>query len=106
MMKAERWLTLMWDSKLNNRESRKAGLNMKRPVAVTICTACAGAGYNLRLTHRRCWEKYRRGTLQRHPLRATKTGDWRECASCQAIGVERNAQCSHCKGVGWQFVRN
>jgi DnaJ-class molecular chaperone len=79
---------------------------MKRPLPETACTACGNAGYNLNLVNGRCAKQVRGERCKGTNSSAINDGDWHECTSCHGIGVERNAQCSKCRGVGWQFVRS
>jgi hypothetical protein len=84
---------------------RRYHLSMKRPVPVTSCTSCGNAGYNLTLANGRCGKKIDGERCKGTNSSAASDGDWQECAACQGIGVERNAPCSQCRGVGWQLAR-
>lgn len=79
---------------------------MKRPVPVTSCTVCGNAGYNLTLARLRCGKHIGGERCRGTNSSAVNDGDWQECARCQAIGVERNAPCSECRGVGWLLARS
>ena len=79
---------------------------LKRPVPLTSCTACGNAGYNLSLANSRCGKNIGGKRCEGTNMRATGHGDWQECSFCQAIGVEHNAPCSQCRGVGWLFLRS
>jgi hypothetical protein len=79
---------------------------MKRPVPITVCTACGNAGYNLTLTNRRCGKYVNGGRCEGTNSSASGENDWEECIFCRAIGVERNASCMRCSGVGWRLVVN
>lgn len=77
---------------------------MKRPMPIAVCTVCGNAGYNPSLTNRRCGKNINEKRCEGTNLSAVGAGEWNECAFCQGIGVERNALCSRCRGVGWQFA--
>jgi hypothetical protein len=79
---------------------------MKRPLPVTCCTTCGNAGYNFTLADGRCGKTIGGERCKGTNASAITDGDWQVCATCQGIGVKRNAQCSQCRGAGWQFARN
>jgi hypothetical protein len=84
---------------------REYYLPVKRPIPVTSCTACGNAGYNLTLADGRCGKTIGGERCKGTNSSAANDGDWQECWSCRAIGVERNAPCTHCRGTGWRFAR-
>src|ERR1700724_3815710 len=77
---------------------------MKRPLPVTCCTTCGNAGYNFTLADGRCGKTIDGERCKGTNSSAIQDGDWQECATCQGIGVQRNAPCSQCRGAGWQFA--
>jgi hypothetical protein len=81
-------------------------MSLKRPMPVTCCTGCGNAGYNLTFADRRCGKNIGGERCKGTNASAINDGDWQECSFCQAIGVEHNAPCSRCWGVGWLLNRS
>jgi len=76
---------------------------MKRELPVTSCTACGGAGYNMRVANGRCCKTSDEQRCNGVNAIAIET-DWIDCAHCQATGYYRNKECPNCKGAGYRFM--
>jgi len=100
------WLTRLYCERAVTPKGIVDTMSLKRPVPVTSCTACGNAGFNLTLANGRCGKNIGGKRCEGTNARATDEGDWQECSFCQAIGVEHNAPCSQCRGVGWLLLRS
>jgi DnaJ-class molecular chaperone len=78
---------------------------LKRELPVTHCTQCGGAGYNARVTGRRCCKTIAGERCNGINASAPNRADWEDCSFCDATGYYRNKDCPQCQGVGYRFIR-
>jgi len=78
---------------------------LKRDLPVTHCTQCGGAGYNSKVTDRRCCKSNAGERCNGTNADASNRADWEDCSYCEATGYYRNKDCPQCQGVGYLFVR-
>ena len=78
----------------------------KLPQPIAICTECGECTSRLDLVNERCFKEYGGRCCEGVFANALADHDWKECPMCKRTGWMLGAVCSHCKGWGWEFVRD